>query len=263
MSIFDISIFGIHITPTWYGLMYSLSFIIGYEFIKKYWYIKEKDMESFLIYIFLGVILWGRIGYILLYNAPYFLEHPQEMIAIWKGGMSFHGGTIGVIISLLIFHVRKWYTIFDISDPLVTILPIGLWLWRIGNLINKELLGFFPYTWPFAIIKDGTSYFPSPLLEAIWEGGVLFAIMIWWWYWEKKKSARWRYPWYASGIFLLGYGIFRMMSEIFRLPDSQIGYLFGTDWITLGMIYTLPMIISGVIILMITRKLLVVPSSRI
>lgn len=255
MSIFEISIFNIHIAPTWYGLMYGLGFIIGYEYIKKYWNIKEKDMDSFLIYIFLGVILWWRIGYIILYNPSYFLQNPSEIFAVWNGGMSFHGWTIGVILSLLIFHWRKWYKLFDISDPLVTILPIGLGLWRIGNLINKELLGFYPYDWPLAVIKNGVWYFPSPLFEAIFEGIILFFIMIGWSYWEKQKSKKWRLPWYASSIFLIGYGIFRIISEMFRLPDAQIWYLLGTQWITLGMIYSIPMIVIGIGVMLYAKRI--------
>ena len=252
MHIFEISFFGIQIAPTWYGLMYALGFWIGYLFVKKYGEIKKNDLENLLTYIFFWVILGGRIGYVILYNFWYFLEHPLQIFAVWNGGMSFHGGAIGVIISMILFARIYKYKLFDISDPVVTILPLALWLGRIGNYINGELLGFFPYSWPLAITQNGISHFPSTLLEAFWEWLCLLLIMMGYFFWnkhQKKKHIQSSYL-YKSGfpsfLFLLGYGCFRLFAEFFRLPDIQIGYLFWTDWITLGMIYTLPIFILAI-----------------
>ena len=245
MHIFDISIFGIQIAPTWYGLMYALGFILCYTYINIYWYLRWKDIDSLLIFIFIGVILWWRLGYVILYDFSYFVAHPLEIGAIWKGGMSFHGGALGVIIGMVAFSKMKGYRLFDISDPLVSILPIALGLGRIGNYINGELLGFSPYEWPWKIVEKWISHFPSTLLEAFLEGIVLLMIMQWARIYEQKNG---RSPWRASLIFLWGYGVFRIFAEFLRLPDVHIGYLFWTDWVTLGMLYTLPMIIGAGII---------------
>ena len=252
MHIFEVSFFGIQIAPTWYGLMYALGFWMGYLFVKKYGKIEKNDLESLLTYIFLWVILGGRIGYVLLYNFWYFLERPLQIFAVWNGGMSFHGGAIGVILSMILFAKRYKYKLFDISDPIVTILPLALLLGRIGNYINGELLGFFPYYWPLAIIQNGVSHFPSTLFEAFWEGFCLLIIMMAYFFWKKPQekthitSSVIYKAGFPSFLFLIGYGFFRLLAEFFRLPDVQIGYLFGSDWITLGMIYTLPIFILAI-----------------
>lgn len=251
MSIFEISIFGIQIAPSWYGLMYALGFIWCYEYVRRNSTIRPLDMESLLFSIFIWVIAWWRIGYVFLYNFEYFLSHPLEIFAVWQGGMSFHGWALWVILMIFLFAWRKKYRVFDVSDPIVTILPLALWLGRIGNLINKELLGFTPYSGPFAIAQHGIAHFPSPLLEAILEWIILLIIMFSWKSYEKKTG---RKAGYASAIFLFGYGIFRLFSEFFRLPDAHIGYLFWTEWITLGMIYTLPMIVGSIVVFIVARR---------
>ncbi len=251
MSIFEISFFGLTLAPTWYGLMYALGFIICYEFVKKYGYLRPGEVDSLLFSIFIGVLFGGRIGYVLLYNLPYYSEHLSEIFAFWKWGMSFHGGAIWVIIAIFFHAWRHNSKVFDVSDPLVTILPIALGLWRIGNLINMELLGYSPYYGPLAIIRDGVSHFPSPLLECFLEGWILLIIMLLWKWYESVKGRR---PGYASAIFLIWYGVFRLFAELFRLPDAHIGYLYGSHWITLGMIYTVPMLIGGGIIYLVARN---------
>ena len=135
------------------------------------------------------------------------------------------------------------YRVFDISDVLVSILPLALWLWRIGNYINKELLWYTPYSGPLAIIENGISYFPSPLLQAFLEWILLLSIMQLYRLYENRTI---RIPWYASGLFLIGYGLLRIFAEFFRLPDAHIGYLLSTDWLTLGMIYSTPMVVGGI-----------------
>lgn len=251
MSIFEISIFGIQIAPSWYGLMYALGFIGCYEYVRKNSVIRHEDMESLLTYIFIWVIAWWRFGYVFLYNFDYFLSRPLEIFAVWQGGMSFHGWAIWVILMIFLFAWKKKYRVFDVSDPIVTIIPLALGLGRIGNLINRELLGYFPYTWPFAIIENEIPHFPSPLLEAFLEGIALLTIMV---IWKNIEKQRGRKAGYASAIFLWGYGVFRLFAEFFRLPDSHIWYLWGTDWITLGILYTLPMIIGSIIVLIVAMR---------
>lgn len=246
MTIFEASFFGLSIAPTWYGLMYAMGFFLCYTYIKRYWSIEEKHRDIFLFSVFLGVILGGRLGYVCFYNFEYFVDHPTDILAIWQGGMSFHGGALWVILAMVLFARRYHYRLFDISDVLVTILPLALWLGRIGNAINQELLGYSPYSGPFAVIKNGVSYFPSPLLQAFLEGIVLLSIMLLYRHYEQKSG---RTPWRASAIFLIGYGILRIFAELFRTPDAHIGYLAGTEWMTLGMIYSIPMILAGVILL--------------
>lgn len=251
MHIFEFSFFWFTLAPSWYWLMYALWFFICFEYIKRYSKILPKDQDSLLFSLFIWVILGGRIGYVILYSLPYFLDHPLEIFAVWHGGMSFHGGAIGVILAMILFARKKHYQIFTVSDPIVTILPVALWLGRIGNYINKELLWFTGYYWPLAVDVNGISYFPSPLLEALLEWILLCTIMILWRNYESKNG---HYPWYASAIFLSGYATFRLISEFFRLPDRHIWYILGTDWMTLGMIYTLPMFLWSLTIFMISRR---------
>ena len=243
MTLFSVSLFGLHITATWYGLMYAIGFIVCYEYVKRLGYVRRWDMDSLLLYIFIGVVGWWRLGYILLYDLPYFLAHPLDIFTLWKWGMSFHGGAIWVILMILLFAHKYRYAIFDISDPLVAILPIALGLGRIGNYLNNELLGYTPYSWPFAMISQWVAHFPSPLFQVFLEGIVLLTIMQIYRIYEKRTS---RAPGYASALFLIGYGILRIFAEYFRLPDAHIGYLFGTEWITLGMMYSIPMILLGI-----------------
>lgn len=239
MAIFSIEIFGITLSPTWYGLMYAIWFGVCYLFVDASEKIKKKDMDILLWYIFIGVILWGRIGYVVLYQFSYYLSHPGEIFAVWEGGMSFHGGAIGVILGMFLFAHRYRYQIYQVSDPIVAILPAALFFGRIGNYINGELLGFPWYHGPLAIMRDGILHFPSTLLEAFLEGMLLLGILQYC-YWRMQPK-----PGTISAIFLIWYGASRIISECFRLPDTHIGYLFGTSWMTIGMIYTIPMFLGG------------------
>lgn len=241
MPIFEISIFGLTIAPTWYWLMYALGFIICYQFLKKKLKIAENNLDTLLVFVFFWLILWWRIWYIMLYNFSYYITHISEVFAIWNGGMSFHGWLIGVITAIYIFSKVKKIAFFTITDHLAIIIPIALGLWRIGNYINGELPGYSPYDWPFAIVAGGISYFPSPLLQMFLEWILLFSILFWL---SQKQPQLLKKPWYFSGLFLLLYGLFRIVSEQFRLPDEHIGYLLGTGWLTLGMIYSIPLIVA-------------------
>ena len=260
--------------------------------------IEKKELDSLLIFVFFGVILWGRLGYVLLYDFSYFMSHPRAIFEVWKGGMSFHGGLIGVITAIFLFSKKYQKPFFSITDPLAVIIPVAIGLGRIGNYVNNELPWYSPYSWPFPMIVGWVGYFPSPLLEMTLEWVVLFIVMCFvaknLWYFQRlgiyktqlisrvsrisqkqevrdrKIFSKWAYwpvsDWeinfsneeirsfseirgLLSWVFLIGYGTARMISEFFRLPDEHIGYILGTDWLTLGMIYTLPLIFFWMILL--------------
>ncbi len=265
MYIFDLHFYSLHIAPTWYGLSYALGFMICYFFMRYYFSFREiVHSDTLLSYIFIGVILGGRIGYILLYNLSYFIQHPSSMIRIWEWGMSFHGGLIGTILAVLFFAWRYQYQFWSLIDTLAVIIPVALGLGRIGNWINQELPGYTPYDGIWAMQIAGRSHFPSPLLEMFLEGIVLFVVMLisWrlsrWVVWKnmpKKFKIPSEIPWFLSGIFLIGYSLARLIAEQYRLPDTHIGYLLSTHWLTLGMIYTIPMIVYGVYLVIYTSTL--------
>lgn len=146
MTIFDITLFGIHLAPTWYGLMYALGFTAGYFIIRRRRMLSEAELESLILYVFFGVVLGGRLGYVLFYNLPHYLAHPLEILQTWQGGMSFHGGVIGVIVAMWLFSRIHRKSFLIIADHVTSVLPIGLGLGRIGNYLNRELLGFSPYS---------------------------------------------------------------------------------------------------------------------
>lgn len=244
MTIFTLNIFWLTVAPTWYWLMYALSFLIGLYFIQKKFSEKETDILFFATV--LGVIFGGRLGYVLFYNLGYFLDNPWEIFMPWKGGMSFHGGALGVIMAWYIAARKIGKPFLNVADSLVWIVPIGLFFWRIWNYINGELMGLPGYTWWLAWTIDGATYFPTPLLEALLEWIILLIILIW-----KKKSIA--YPGQVWVWFLGGYGMMRFFAEFFRTPDVQIGYIFGW-WMTLGHTFSLCMIFTALILSKVLRK---------
>lgn len=245
MKIFQLNIFWFTIAPTYYALMYILWFLAAWFFLKAYFPFKKKsDLDDLFFFAGIGVILGGRIGYILFYNFDYYLENLSKIFAVWEGGMSFHGGLIGVILAIIYFAKSRGYNFWNVADYLAVITPIGLWLGRIGNYLNNELYGFSPYSWPLAMRVGDNYHFPSPLLEMFLEWIVLFLILSFLFFRKNfsKKIAK------LSWLFLIGYAVSRIIVEFVRMPDANIGYLFGTNFITLGMIYSLPMLIVGLII---------------
>lgn len=146
MPIFSFNILGLHIAPTWYGLAYALGFLIGYQILRSRKVFSETDLDNLLLFVFCGVILGGRLGYVLFYDFGYYLAHPVDILKTWNGGMSFHGGTIGVIVVMGLYAGKYRQSFLNIADQVTSILPIGLGLGRIGNYINGELLGFAPYS---------------------------------------------------------------------------------------------------------------------
>ncbi|EKE28600.1 MAG: hypothetical protein ACD_3C00040G0001 [uncultured bacterium (gcode 4)] len=246
MKIFDITIFWVHISPSYYWLMYALWFIFSYLILRKRKCFSEKELDSLMLYVFIWVILWGRLWYVLFYDFSYYLKNPLDIIATWKWWMSFHGWVLWVIIAMILFTIKNYRVslkkasikdfkkqFLKVADNVVSVLPIWLGLWRIGNYLNKELL-WREYAWFLAVEKNGKYYFPIPLLEALFEWLILYIIVTI----ILKKSKN---PWQTGWAFLFFYGIFRFTIEFLRVPDAQLWYIY---WLlTMGQILSIPMII--------------------
>lgn len=238
----------------WYGLMYIFSFILGYILLKKFFRIRgisisKEKYDNLLFNIMLGVIIGGRLGYILFYNLPFYLENPLNIFKVWLGGMSFHGGALAVIIIGYFFCRKNKLNFYQIGDPIMPLVSIGLLLGRLGNFINGELYGKVSDL-PWAMVfpgSDGKPRHPSQLYEAFLEGVLLFIIS----YIILKKTKR-------EGIVFwswLGfYGVFRFMVEFVREPDAHLGYIFW--FFTMGQILSSIMIIvsAAALIYLATRK---------
>jgi phosphatidylglycerol:prolipoprotein diacylglycerol transferase len=236
----------------WYGLMYLAGFAAGW------WLgvrrikagaapITRVQFDDVLFYAVLGVILGGRLGYVLFYKPGYYLSHPLEIFAVWHGGMSFHGGFLGVLVAMA-FAARKfgvnWWSLMDFVAPLV---PIGLAAGRLGNFINGELWGRVT-TLPWGMVFPGAGPLPrhpSELYEFVLEGVALFAIL--WWFSSKPRPRG-----QVSALFLVGYGTFRFIAEFAREPDDFLGYL--ALHLTMGQWLSLPMIVAGVALFAWTRR---------
>ena len=245
MKIFDITLFWIHIAPNYYGLMYALWFLIWYYIIKSRKIIPEKKLDDLLIYIVVWVVLGWRLWYILFYNFEKFLNNPIDIFKVWEWWMSFHWGIIWVAIAMLLFSKFHKINFYKLSDQIALVVPIWLWLWRIWNYLNWELLWYSWYNWFLNIDWK----FPSPLIEMFLEWIVIFVILN---YLYIKKGPHLASPigrginnWQIASIFLILYWIFRIFVEaVFREPDAHIWYIW--NYFTLWEIYSLPMIIIWV-----------------
>ena len=221
----------------WYSLAYILGIVIGWILCKKI-FIKKSDIsekfDDYIAYLIIGIILGGRIGYIVFYNFSYYLDNFLDIFKIWQGGMSFHGGLLGVIVSSFIFAKKNNQNPFFYLDQVSLVAPVGIFFGRLANFINSELYGTVSdVPWSVIFIKvDNLSRHPSQLYEAILEGLILFIILI---YFTNKKYLN--KPGLISGLFLIFYSIFRFFIEFFRVPDEQIGYLILS--LTMGQIISL------------------------
>ena len=230
----------------WYGLMYLLGFSgawwLGRLRAERFGW-TAVEVEDLLFYGAIGVIVGGRLGYSLFYDFPALIDNPLNLFKVWQGGMSFHGGLLGVVVAFGFFARVTGKSYFSISDFIVPMVPVGLFFGRIGNFINGELWGkVSDVPWAMIFPNGGPlARHPSQLYEAMLEGVLLFVIL--WIYSAKPKP-----PGAVSGLFLLGYGFFRFMVEFVRIPDQQYGYLL-LDWITMGQILSLPMIVVGLFII--------------
>lgn len=250
----------IHIGPLairWYGLMYLLGFLAAYGLIRHLSRLRNLPLDSdaaadLIFYVAVGVVAGGRLGYVLFYNPAWYLEHPLEAFAIWQGGMSFHGGLLGVVAATIVFCRRRGLPILPIGDLLVTSAPVGLGLGRLGNFINGELWGR-PTDLPWGVIFPSAGpepRHPSQLYEAGLEGPVLFCLL----YWLHRRNAAPGLPFFS---FFLGYGLFRFLVELVRQPDAHLGFLWGGA--TMGQLLSLPMILFGVAGICRVRRRRVVP----
>ena len=233
------------IQVAWYGLMYLLGFVAAYwlaiQRTKQEWSPLAHDhVEDLIFYSAIGVIIGGRLGYMFFYDTASMFTDPLGWLArvpqIWKGGMSFHGGFIGVILAVKIFSTNARADFLEVIDFVAPLVPIGLGLGRLGNFINNELWGkttdFF-----LGFLIEGVVRHPTQLYEAVLEGLILFMIL---WIYSLEKRRRGM----VAAAFLFYYGLFRVFIEFFRIPDSHIGYLYS-DWLTLGQLLSLPMLILG------------------
>ncbi len=230
----------------WYALAYIAGLVGGWQLSARLTRsgsgrVTPRDLDDFLTWATLGVILGGRVGYVLFYNLPVYLDHPLEALAIWKGGMSFHGGFLGVVVAVLLYCRHRKIPPLCMGDLLVTVAPIGLGLGRVANFVNGELFGRVAPDAPFAMIfphGGPLPRHPSQLYQAGMEGVLLFAVMLTAWFLGGGRR-----PGFQFGLFLAGYGIARIVGETFRQPDPQLGFLFGGT--TMGQWLSLPMVALG------------------
>ncbi len=229
----------------WYALAYITGFLLAPYYLTylttRFSNLKlaDKFWDRFLTAAVIGIILGGRLGYVLFYNLSYFLDHPAQIFALWQGGMSFHGGGIGLGVAAYLFCRREKVSFVPVFDLLMCAAPIGLFFGRIANFINQELYGKMTDAWyGVRFHNEPFARHPSQLYEAFLEGFILFIVM---YFLYQKKSFRDK-PGRLTGVFFLGYGLSRALVEFVRLPDAQIGYLYS-DWLTMGHILSLPMIL--------------------
>ena len=229
----------------WYSLAYIFGILFGWIYSKKL-LIKDQNIikvfDDFVTYLVIGIILGGRLGYILFYNIKYYLNNLLEIFFIWEGGMSFHGGLIGVIISTYIFGKKYEINKFVLLDYISITAPIGIFLGRLANFINGELVGkMTDVSWGVIFPNiDNNFRHPSQIYEAFLEGIILFLIMNVFFFWKKYR------PGICSFMFLIFYGTFRIIAEFFREPDSHIGYVVGE--ISMGMVLSIIMIFAGILL---------------
>ena len=245
----------------WYSIAYIMGIILGWAYalriIKKlqnntesFEPIKRSDFDDLLIYLILGIILGGRLGYIIFYNLDYYIQNSFEIFKLWQGGMSFHGGLIGIIVAIFIFSKNKNTNFFKYSDIVACVAPIGIFLGRIANFINGELFGKIS-TLPWAVIfpnGGNIARHPSQIYEAILEGFVLFILIN---FLALKKHLIIKTG-YVSSFFLIAYSILRIFSENFREPDQHLGYFF--NYFSMGTALSILTLISGFLIIFFIKK---------
>nr|WP_321986831.1 prolipoprotein diacylglyceryl transferase [uncultured Lichenicoccus sp.] len=256
----------LHLGPfaiRWYALAYIVSLLIGWRVMRRLAALPPVaatplEVDDFLTWATLGVVLGGRLGYVLFYQPGLYFTHPAAMLELWHGGMSFHGGALGVIAALLLFTWRRGIALLPFADRLCTVVPIGLGFGRVANFINGELWGRpAPPSLPWAMIfpdVDTIPRHPSELYEALLEGVLLFGILL---LLASRRSVRFR-PGFLSGAFLAGYAVARTVGELFRQPDAFIGFLpFG---VTMGQVLSLPMLLVGLALMLNARLRSPVPA---
>ena len=258
----------------WYALAYITSLVVGWRLVRRLVRLappvaNELQVDDFLTWATLGVVLGGRLGYVLFYQPMVYLTHPAQILAVWEGGMSFHGGMLGVAIAIIVYCRRNAIPLLGFADRIAIVAPIGLGLGRVANFINGELWGrpapaWLPWAMEFPRAPDCPDFplicvprHPSQLYEALLEGVVLFAVMF---VLSRRERLRARFG-LLTGIFLCGYAIARIIGEHFREPDAFLGFLrFGT---TMGQILSLPMLLAGIWLIVRARSVTRVAEGRV
>lgn len=252
----------------WYGLAYVVGLLGGWWYARRLvsseplWgrraRPKADELDDMLLFVALGVVLGGRLGFVLFYDLPRYLERPQDILAIWQGGMSFHGGLIGATMGLWLFARRRGYPALSVFDIAAAVVPIGLFLGRIANFINAELWGRPAPDVPWAMVFPGGGPLPrhpSQLYEAFSEGLLLFILLA-----LLVRAGGLKRPGLVAGVFGMGYAVARIVCEFFREPDPQLGFLFGTSvdalsgGITMGMLLSLPLFAAGLVLVLRARR---------
>ncbi|PVH29097.1 prolipoprotein diacylglyceryl transferase [Pararhodobacter oceanensis] len=279
-EIFSLDLGGFSFALRWYALAYIAGFVIGWRVILRtlrrptLWPgleapMRGEQVEALLTWIIIGVILGGRLGFVLFYQPAFYLAHPAQILRVWEGGMSFHGGLAGATLAGFWFARRKGIAASALGDAMAMVIPIGLGLGRLANFINAELWGH-PTTLPWGVRFPGSgglcpqdwpyecARHPTQLYEAGMEG-LLLGLVIWWL--VTRRDAL-RMPWLVTGVFLAGYGLARMIVEIWRMPDDQFlaadpaGYVvrLGDIGLTMGQTLSLPMVLIGAALIIHARR---------
>ena len=246
----------------WYSLGYIVGIVGGWWLARRMvandrlWGgpspMKPADIDDFVLWATIGIILGGRLGFVLFYDLGTYLQDPLSIFATWQGGMSFHGGLIGTTIAMMVFAWRRGFDPWRLCDVVAAVAPIGIGLVRVANFINAELYGRVsdvPWAMVFPTDPLQLPRHPSQLYEAFLEGLVLFIVL-------RLATHHWgrlAMPRYVTGLFIGGYGLGRTLVEFVREPDPQLGFLLGTDWLTMGMTLSIPMIVLGAVLIATAR----------
>jgi phosphatidylglycerol:prolipoprotein diacylglycerol transferase len=233
----------------WYALAYIAGLVIGWRLLIRFASakgsaIKPEQIDDFLVWATLGVIFGGRLGYVLFYKPEFYIENPMQILMVWQGGMSFHGGFIGVVTAAFLFAKKHKLPTFELADMLAIAAPIGLFFGRIANFINAELYGrTTDVPWAMVFPNGGpVARHPSQIYEALLEGLLLFVLMLFFRNTEFGKK-----PGFLTGLFFIGYALARGFVEFFREPDAHLGFLFAGA--TMGQLLSLPMILIGIFLM--------------
>ncbi len=252
----------------WYGLAYVAGLLGGWWYSRRLvsadplWAgrsrPKAEELDDMILFVALGVVLGGRLGFVLFYDLQRYLARPQDIIAIWQGGMSFHGGLLGAAAGLWLFAKRRGYPVLAMFDLAAAVVPIGLFLGRIANFINAELWGRPAPGLPWGMVFPNAGPLPrhpSQLYEAFGEGLLLFALLV-----LVVRLGGLKRPGLVAGIFGMGYAVARIVCEFFREPDPQLGFLFGgnvdalSGGVTMGMLLSLPLFLAGLVLVLRARR---------
>ncbi|MCL2673406.1 MAG: prolipoprotein diacylglyceryl transferase [Alphaproteobacteria bacterium] len=245
---FTITLAGFSFAVHWYSLAYIVGILLGWAIMRKQgrWFLSAQQVDDLVFYGTIGIILGGRLGYVLFYNPAYYMENPAEILAVWKGGMSFHGGFIGVMLAMIFFSWRTGASVLRVADLGGAVIPLGLMLGRVANYVNNELGGAplkHPVEMDFLGMAWTFTHHPSQLYQAALEGLFLLIVMQIIYSLRAPKN-----PGMVAGAFCVLYAVVRIAVEFVRLPDAHIGYL-AWGWLTMGQVLTAPLFVMGVVLI--------------